>query len=44
MGEQDAHIQMGNAAEIVGKVQPDLTMRAYQATDFGANIGECACP
>ena len=33
---------MGNAAEIVGKVQNDLSIRAYQATDFGSNIGRLA--
>ena len=32
---------MGNAAEIVGKVQNDLSIRAYQATDFGDKIGKC---
>ena len=37
---KDAHLQMGNAAEIVGKVQNDLSVRAYQATDFGSNIGK----
>lgn len=40
MGSKDAHLQMGNAAEVVGKVQSDLTVRAYQATDFGSNIGK----
>ena len=33
---------MGNAAEIVGKVQNDLSIRAYQATDFGSSIGRFA--
>ena len=32
---------MGNAAEIVGKVQPDLSIKVYQAVDFGSNIGGC---
>ncbi|KAG8530415.1 uncharacterized protein KY384_004917 [Bacidia gigantensis] len=40
---RDAHLQMGNAAEIVGKVQQDLSVRAFQAVDFGSNIGEL-CP
>ena len=31
---------MGNAAEIVGKVQGDLSIKVYQATDFGTHIGE----
>ena len=41
LAQQDAHLQMGNAAEIVGKVQSDLTIKVYQAVDFGGNIGEC---
>ena len=36
---QDAHLLMGNAVEIVGKVQPDLSVKVYQAVDFGTNIG-----
>ena len=34
---------MGNAAEIVGKVQGDLSIKVYQAMDFGTNIGEMHC-
>ena len=30
---------MGNAAEIVGKVQGDLSVKVYQAMDFGGGIG-----
>ena len=37
---QDAHLTLHNAAEIVGKVQPDLSIKSYQATDFGTNIGQ----
>ena len=36
---QDAHLHPNNAAEIVGKVLPDLSVKVYQATDFGNNIG-----
>ena len=32
---------MGNAVEVIGKVQNDLSMKIYQATDFGGNIGMC---
>ncbi|KAL9129951.1 MAG: hypothetical protein Q9217_001753 [Psora testacea] len=39
---RDAHLLMGNAVEIVGKVQGDLSVKVYQATDFGANIGIAA--
>ena len=37
---QDAHLQLNNAAEIVGKVQQDLSIKVFQATDFGSNIGK----
>ena len=30
---------VNNAAEIIGKVQPDLTVKCYQATDFGQIFG-----
>ena len=30
---------MDSAAEIVGKVQGDLSVKVYQAMDFGTNIG-----
>lgn len=30
---------LNNAAEVVGKVQPDLSVKVYQATDFGSGLG-----
>lgn len=36
---QDSHLTINNAVEIVGKVQPDLSIKVFQATDFGDNIG-----
>ena len=36
---QDAHLQLNNAAEVVGKVQQDLSIKVFQATDFGSTIG-----
>ena len=30
---------LNNAVEIVGKVQGDLSVKVFQATDFGGNIG-----
>lgn len=36
---QDAHLSLNNAVELVGKVQQDLSVKVYQATDFGSNIG-----
>lgn len=40
MGQQDAHLSLNNAVEIVGKVQQDLSVKVFQATDFGSNIGK----
>jgi len=39
---QDAHLSLNNAVEVVGKVQSDLSVKVYQATDFGSNIGRVA--
>jgi len=36
---QDSHLTLHNAAEVVGKVQNDLSIRVFQATDFGDKIG-----
>ncbi len=36
--KQDSHLTLNNAVEIVGKVQPDLSIKVFQATDFGDGI------
>ena len=36
---QDAHLTLNNAAEVIGKVQQDLSVKVFQATDFGSNLG-----
>lgn len=41
---KDAHLSVNNAVEIVGKVQQDLSVKVYQATDFGSNIGTTSRP
>jgi hypothetical protein len=38
-GAQDAHLTLNHAAEIIGKIQPDLSVKVLQATDFGAGFG-----
>jgi len=40
--EQDSHLQLNHAVEIIGKVQNDLSVRVMASTDFGpeGNIGE----
>ncbi|PQE30067.1 replication factor a 3 protein [Rutstroemia sp. NJR-2017a WRK4] len=35
---RDAHLQVGNAVEIVGKVNQDLSIKVLRATDFGNNF------
>ncbi|KZF26636.1 replication factor A protein 3 [Xylona heveae TC161] len=39
---RDCHLVLNNAVEIVGKVNPDLTVRVLAATDFGSNINFAA--
>ena len=39
LAQQDAHLQLNNAVEVVGKVQQDLSVKVFQAMDFGSNIG-----
>lgn len=36
---KDSHLALNNAVEVVGKVQQDLSIRVFQATDFGSGIG-----
>jgi len=35
---RDAHLTVGNAVEIVGKVGGDLSVRVLKATDLGSNF------
>ncbi|MCJ1247369.1 hypothetical protein MMC30_004583 [Trapelia coarctata] len=37
---RESHLTVSNAAEIIGKVQPDLSVKVLQAMDFGSNFGE----
>ncbi|MCJ1363533.1 hypothetical protein MMC16_002640 [Acarospora aff. strigata] len=39
---RDSHLVLNNAVEIVGKVQGDLSVKVFQATDFGGNIDYAA--
>ncbi|KAE8450957.1 hypothetical protein EG329_005397 [Mollisiaceae sp. DMI_Dod_QoI] len=36
---RDAHLTVGNAVEIVGKVNRDLSVRVLKATDLGRGAG-----
>ncbi|KAI1125096.1 replication factor A protein 3-domain-containing protein [Nemania abortiva] len=34
----ESHLMAGNAAQIIGKVNPDLSVRVYNALDLGNNV------
>ncbi|PUU81449.1 replication factor A protein 3 [Tuber borchii] len=36
--DRDSNLKIGNAVEIVGKVNPDLTVKVLTSTDFGENL------
>ena len=37
---RDAHLTVGHAVEIVGKVNQDLSVKVLKATDLGVGLGE----
>jgi replication factor A3 len=37
--DQDAHLAVGHAVEVIGKVDQNLHIKVQAATDFGTNIG-----
>jgi replication factor A3 len=41
---QDAHLTVGNAVEVVGKVNQDLSIKVLQATDMGTNFSASLFP
>jgi hypothetical protein len=43
-GFQDAHLAVGHAVEVIGKVDGNLAIKVQAATDFGTNIGMCFLP
>lgn len=38
--KQDSHLTVGNAIEIVGKVNQDLSVKVLKATDMGTGFGK----
>ena len=38
---QDSHLAVGHAVEIIGKVDQNLHVKVQAVTDFGTNIGMC---
>lgn len=41
---QEAHLSNGNAVQIIGKVNPDLSIKVLSALDLGTGVGTCAPP
>lgn len=41
---QEAHLRPGNAVQIIGKVNPDLSVRVFSALDLGAGVGKFQHP
>ncbi|KFY42923.1 hypothetical protein V494_02171 [Pseudogymnoascus sp. VKM F-4513 (FW-928)] len=39
---RDAHLTVGNAVEVVGKVNQDLSIKVLQATDMGTDFNYAA--
>lgn len=40
---QDAHLAVGHAVEVIGKVDGNLAIKVQAATDFGTSIGTFDC-
>ncbi|PFH55909.1 hypothetical protein XA68_17394 [Ophiocordyceps unilateralis] len=40
---RDAHLTSGNAAQIIGKVNPDLSVKAFSSRDLGAAVDFSLC-
>jgi hypothetical protein len=39
-GDQDAHLAVGHAVELIGKVDGNLAIKVQAATDFGTGVGK----
>lgn len=39
ISEQDSHLILNHAVEVIGKVNGDMTIKEFASTDFGTNIG-----
>lgn len=40
---QDSHLLVGNAAQLIGKVNPDLSIKVLTSMDLGSNVGMYHC-
>lgn len=41
---QEAHLLAGNAAQIIGKVNPDLSIKVLSSMDLGTKVGKSSHP
>jgi hypothetical protein len=41
---QEAHLLAGNAAQIIGKVNPDLSIKVLSSMDLGTKVGKSPNP
>lgn len=41
---QDSHLSVGHAVEVIGKVDQNLALKVQASTDFGTNIGNSFVP
>ncbi|TRX88661.1 hypothetical protein FHL15_010427 [Xylaria flabelliformis] len=39
----ETHLMAGNGAQIIGKVNPDLSVKVYNAKDLGSNVATSYC-
>lgn len=37
---QEAHLSAGNGVQIIGKVNPDLSIKVLSSMDLGTGVGE----
>ncbi|KLU92728.1 hypothetical protein MAPG_11630 [Magnaporthiopsis poae ATCC 64411] len=40
---RDSHLLVGNAAQLIGKVNPDLSIKVLTSTDLGSNVDMNLC-
>ncbi|KAL8371798.1 hypothetical protein RB595_001544 [Gaeumannomyces hyphopodioides] len=40
---RDSHLLVGNAAQLIGKVNPDLSLKVLSSTDLGSNVDMSLC-
>jgi len=38
--QQEAHLSAGNGVQIIGKVNPDLSIKVLSSMDLGTSVGE----